>query len=319
MQHPLLYLGFMGFESVEEARVRHWLALHEQQACAQAGTTDQEHPIWRVADCQEADALLVCGSSRQQGYASGVQLKQATHKLGGPLGVQLDEIKLPFALSHPQAMELFGIDTACYPEFDPWHDASLLKAVQYFEGVLRPLRSLYSIAWELTQRKHEMDVDHTYHLEFGGSLDAIVDVPGSRLLLRPGVRPADVENAAWLRRPRSANFAPAEFLECSFEELAWVYAQRCPSIVLPARYYTKPIHLRRSPRVRVSMLCPRHATLLDHMSEGAMTLAQLQKTLPGQANSLDRDVYALYLTRAITTREPQKDSHVATQAKATQA
>jgi hypothetical protein len=301
MQQPLLYLGLIGFEPEEELRVRHWLEMHAQQAEASAATADSKFPIWRVVDYRDADALLICGTGVKQGWRSHMEFQASAQQRGAPLGMQLDALKLPFALSHQSSLHAMGIETGSCPEFDPRQDSSLLKTVQYFEVALRPLRSLYALAMELTQRQSEIDADHTFHLERNGSLQAIVDAPGRRVFLHAAVRPEDVGADAWLRRPRSANFAPAHFLQCSLEEMMWLFALHCGLLDLPERYTRKPIHLRRNPRVRDTLLNARHALLLDRLSISPPTLAQLRQELPKQASWLERDLFALYLTRAIST------------------
>lgn len=301
MQHPLLYLGLIGFEPEEELRVRSWLA-SQQEATYRANTNpDNLQPVWQFVDFQEADALLVCGNGVQSGFKSSVQFKPCVSKHNAPLGLQLDDIKMPFALSHQASLQAMGVDTGERPEFDLRQDDSLLKALHFFNIALQPLRCLYSLAIELTQRQHEIDAHHTYHLERNGGLDAILDAPGHRVLLRPGARPIDIGQDAWLRRPRSANFAPAHFLECSLEEVTWLYALHCPEIGLPERYLSKPIYLKRNPRVRNSLLYPRHAALLDRLSASASTAEHLQAAAQSNLNFLQRDLFALYLTRAITT------------------
>jgi hypothetical protein len=306
MHHPQLYLGLIGFDAQEYSRACQWLAGNTHQAQLHSDSSDElSHPVWTPVDFHEADALLICGAGVEHGWSTYVQFKPALRKTAGtPLGLMLEEIKTPYAISDAAYLQSVGVSLGQQPVFDARQEASLLKTVQHFENNLRPLRSLYAAAVELTARQNEIDSAHTYHLECNGTMHALVDVPQRRFLLSPTTRPEDIVQAAWLRRPRSANFVPAQFLECSFEELAWVFAQHCTSITLPSRYLSKPIHLKRSPRVRGSLLYPRHATLLDRMSQNAVTLAQLRQDLPKQAGMIERDLYALYLTRAISTTEP---------------
>jgi hypothetical protein len=307
MHHPQLYLGLIGFEADEHARACRWLADNANQARQQAESADAlSHPVWMPVDFQEADALLICGAGVEHGWRTQMQFKPALRKAAGtPLGLMLDDLKTPYAISDAEHLKSVGVHLGSQPLFDVRQEISLLKSIQYFENVLRPLRSLYATAVELTARQNELDAAHTFHLEHNGTLHAIVDVPQLRVMLSPSARPVDIAEAAWLRRPRSANFAPAQFLECNFEEIAWVFAQHNPTTALPSRYQTKPIHLKRSPRLRGSLLVPRHAALLERMSQGACTLAQLQLAMPGHASMIERDLYALYLTRAISTQMPQ--------------
>ncbi len=307
MQHPQLYLGLIGFEPDDHARACSWLKSNAQHARENTQSAEQiSHPIWMPVDYQEADALLICGAGVEHGWLTQMQFKPALRKAAGtPLGLMLEDIKMPYALSHVEHLKSVGAQINDQPIFDLRQEVSMLKTIQYFENVLRPLRSLYAVAVELTARQSEIDANHTFHLEHNGALDAIVDVPQRRVMLRPSSRPVDISEAAWLRRPRSANFAPAQFLECSFEEIAWVFAQHCPQTKLPARYRSKRIYLKRSPRVRSSLLYPRHAALLERLTQGPVSLEELIQLLPGSAGTLERDLYALYLTRSISTTPQQ--------------
>ncbi|MBS7808766.1 hypothetical protein [Variovorax sp. PCZ-1] len=300
MKHPLLYLGLMGFDAASEAAARRWLTTYASQAKG-----GDEHPIWQVVDFREADALLIRGAGVAQGFGTHLQFSpdlQDAHP-NAPLGVDLAAMKLPFAIGDTAHLQALGIDTKDSHCFNLQQDASMLKAVQHFETVLRPLRSLYSLAVELTERRQELDKDHTYHLERNGNLDAIIDVPKRRVLLRPGTRPVDICEDAWLARPRSANFAPSNFMECSLDEVGWVFATHCMDIELPKRYRSKPIHILHNPRVRSSLLYPRHAILIDQLWHHPTSFEQLQKLRTEQDDWLERDLYALYLTRCISTQQ----------------
>jgi hypothetical protein len=310
MQQPVLYLGLIGFEPDEEVRLQRRIAANVQLSGGQLQQPNDSPLLWQVVDFRDADALLVCGRGVQHGYSTSVEFKSSVRKPGAPLGLQLDEIKLPFGLSHVHELRAMGVDVGQCPEFDPSLDSSLLKTIQYFETSLRPLRSLYALAVELTERRKELDGEHTYHLERNGALDAIVDAPGRRVLMQPSVRPVDITSGVWLRRPRSANFAPAHFLECSLEEMTWLFALHSQHLDLPERYTQKTIHLRRNPRVRGSLLLARHAALLDRLSLVPPTLTQLRQDLPSQEQWLERDLFALYLTRAISTEARAADEAV---------
>lgn len=303
MHHPLLYLGLIGFDAASEAAASRWLAANAEQAVKNA---QPQHPIWQVVDFREADALLIRGAGVAQGFGSHLQFLPALQAAqpSAPLGVDLAGMKLPFALSDTEHLQSLGIDVKDYPIFHSHQDASMLKAMQHFETILRPLRSLFALAVELTDRQPELDAHHTYHLEHNGSLDAIIDVPKRRVLLRPGTRPVDIVSDAWLPRPKSANFAPPNFVECSLDEVAWVFAMRGHSVELPKRYRSKQIHIRHNPRVRSTLLSPRHSALIDQLWRGAATLAQLQTERPELSTWLERDIYGLYLTRCISTQKP---------------
>ncbi|TAG27230.1 MAG: hypothetical protein EAZ37_05770 [Burkholderiales bacterium] len=300
-----MFLGLVGFDSSAEAAVRRLLAAISQ-ARGKVGASEDQRPIWQIADVLEADAFLVRGAGVVQVSGTQLQFLPALYRSasGTPCGVDLGHLKSPFAISDAAHLKSLGLSTDGLSVFNLDHETSLLRALQMFEQLLRTERSLYALAAELTERRDEFDANHTYHLEREGVMDAIVDFPRRRVLLRPGIRPADVSADAWLRRPGSANFAPAHFVECSLIELGWLFAMRCPEVTLPERYQSKPIHIKANPKVRGSLLYPRHSLLIDLLWESPHTMARLSKECPELKPWLTRDIYALYLTRCISTQKP---------------
>jgi hypothetical protein len=303
MQHPQLYLGLMGFDGPSEAAVKRWLAANAVEVKKNASPLAEQRPIWQAVNFREADALLIRGAGVVQGFGQQLQFNPALRLAQplAPLGVELDSLKLPFAISDISHLTRLGIEVKDHATFDLSSAANMLHTLQHLETLLRPLRTLFSLAIELTERREELDGGHTFHLERNGGLDAIIDPPNRRVLLRPGTRPVDIEADSWLRRPKSANFAPSHFMECGMDEVAWVFAMHCTETDLPKRYLSKPIHMRHNPRVRTSLLYPRHAALLDRLWQGPATLEQLQKDLPASAHLHERDLFGLYLTRSIST------------------
>lgn len=308
MQHPRLYLGLMGFDASAEARVRRWIEANAAEGVGDAST--DEHPVWQVVDFRDADALLICGAGAASGYATHLQFRSdlQAENAQAPLGADLASIKQAFAISDVAHLQSLGVDVKSYPVFDMQLPATLQRTLQAFEAVLRPLRTLFALAVELNDRHAELDAEHTFHIERNGILDAIVDVPCRRVLLRPGARPLDIHSDAWQRRPKSANYAPAHFLHCSMDELAWVFALYSQQIDLSKRYLSKRIYVRHSPRVRASLIHSRHANLLERLHQGGATVPQLKAEFPHVAHWMERDVFALYLVRAITTAAPTDQS-----------
>jgi hypothetical protein len=305
MQSPLLFLGLVGFDSQSEAVLRSLLA-NITRARNIVAASEDERPLWRVTDVLEADALLVRGAGVMQIQGTQLQFLPALHNMtpNKPCSVDLSQMKSPFAISEVTHLQSLGLQKSDYTVFSLDHETSLLKTLQAFEQLLRTERSLFALAVELTERRNEFDTDHTYHLEHSGNLDVIVDLPRRRVFLAPGVRPADMGADAWLRRPQSANFAPAHFVECSLIELGWLYAMRCQKFELPERYLSKPIHIKTNPKVRSSLLYPRQSQLIDMLWENPHTISRLGKERPELKPWLLRDMYALYLTRSISTQKP---------------
>lgn len=317
--HPQLYLGLVGFDEKERAAIAAFVSANALDAEPTAkGDAHLSHPVWQIVDYLQADALFISGRAVQQSHNNNLYFQppasvtehsvapnsQPWHEVmgDGPLAINLDDLKQPCALSQRQKLLDDGVLLAAsYPALNTNDARSMLAALQHFEALLRPLRSMYALAAQLVERREELDDQHTCHLEDNGILHAILDVPQRRILMRPTVRPADIAGDSWCSRPKSANYAPADFLECSFDEVAWVFAMHCPQMVLPSRYERKPIYLRRMPRVRPSMLYARHSLLMEQLHLQPITHAQLCDTPGIDADWLKRDLFALYLCRSITT------------------
>jgi hypothetical protein len=299
----------IGFDAAAEHIVRQYLLDHMKQAVAEKGTIPGRQVIWSIADFREADALLIYGATAIGGAGDSVRFQAASFEAmeQTPLGVQISDIKQPFAISHPTQLKALGVNVKTYPVFDLRFPASLPTTLKQFEVVLRPLRNLYTLAVELTTRRDKLHDRCTYHLECKGRVDAIIDLPERTVFLRPGTRPADLIDAIWQQRPKSANYAPEHFLRCSLSELTWLFAMHSTDPQLPKRYLTKPIYLHALPRVRSSLLYSRHAILLDEMAAAAQTISQLKENLPSNAPWIARDIYGLFLLRSISTSGPLND------------
>ncbi len=309
MRLPQLYLGLLGFDVERATVLRKALAEHNKLALQNKEGTLGFQALWMIVDFREADALLVCGAGAIS--AAGSQLRfrsdQLTLNDEAPLAIMLDQVSQPFAISDPKRLMELGADMKTYPVFNLSVETSLPLTLRQFESILRPLRSMYALALDLTARRDKLDPKFTYHLEIRGRLDAVVDFPGRRVLVRPGARPADLSEAAWQRRPSSANFAPPHFLECTLSEITWLFAMHCPRIDLPSRYQKKPFWLRRTPDVRSTLLYPRHSVLLDRICHGASSLDDLPLDMAIEPHLVERDIYALFLIRAISTSGPVDD------------
>lgn len=304
MKTPLLYLGLIGFDLEAEAKIQSFLL--EQAGLRQLDSESTDlRPYWKIVDFKEADAVLIRGTSVASIDSTFLQMLPALQHTNphAPLGVDLAHLKMPYALSEPLHLKKLGLQLGKCPIYNVDQNDSLLRTLVHFESILLTLRSLYAIAAELTERRGEFDADHTYHIEQKGGLDAIIDLPKRRVLLRPGAQPLQISSDAWLRRPKSANFAPAHFVDCSLVEVGWIYALRCPEIELPKRYLKKPIYLLHNPRVRSSLLHSRHTALIDVLWQSPLTIDQLRTLHPATSSWIERDLYAMYLTRCISTQQ----------------
>ena len=303
MQHPRLYVGLIGFSAQQRANVASFLAANAaeissaNEAAYGAGPATQ-YPVWQICDFREANALLVLAP-----YAQSGQLQiTPTSQDPSPLGVDLSQLSVPFAVQWTTAAPHMQSDANQLRTFNMDDPDSILKTLQYFEAMLRPLRTIFAISAHMIERRAEIDNKHVYHLVRNNMLDCILDIAEHQVMVRDGLRPVDLDDAAWLSRPLSANSLPQGFSVWSLEEVAWIYALHCPNIVLPNRYMQAPIYFRRLPHVRSGMIYRRHANLLEILGCAALTYDQLCEESDVDVENLERDLNGLYLCRAITTR-----------------
>lgn len=315
MLHPLLNLGLIGFATDHRDFVATQLALnaadHLTQPNTSAGNDALQHPIWQVTDFREADALLINGDRISYSDTDDLRFHMAVDGTD-IMGIRPSELTLPYAISGDMSPDVAAIVTERAPNTMLYDQRSIIQTLQYFEANLRPLRTLYALAAMVQERRHEIDAKRTYHLERNGVLDAIIDLPGARVMVRDGLRPFDLDASNWLTRPMSANSLPSQFSVFTLEELAWLLGMHRPHPTLASRYYTQPVYLRRMPRVRSSLLYPRHAVLLQWLSQQGCKLDLLVDAMGLRAEVIVRDLHALYMCRAITTTV--KDSVLAVEA-----
>jgi hypothetical protein len=317
MQHPRLNLGIVGFTPQHQALIAAQLSLNRAQPVSQDAYSqfdEMRHPVWQITHFSEANALLL----NAQAMASSNQYEVRFHTdtaQGDIVGLRPSELALPCAVVgqlDPAVQALMPAGTPHTVLSDP---RSIIQTLQYFEASLRPLRTLYALALQLSERQDELDNKHTYHLEHQSVLQAIVDVPRQRVMVRESLRPFNVDDAAWLSRPASANNQPAGFMLWMVEELMWILALHGSDMPLPERYFVRPVHLRRMPRVRSSLLVPRHAVLLKLLSQRPWHWLDLAAALGAQTDAqkkqLQRDMYALYICHTITT-QPRSNPAVST-------
>jgi hypothetical protein len=305
MQHPLLNLGLLGFTAEQVAWLRVHLAFYMAKAEGHVdgdGSEELEtsHPVWQVTPFREANAVLLNTERASVGQDGMLRFAQG-FVANEVVGVRVSELSVPYAMCCVPTIEVEALVGSRAPRVALDDERSVVLALQHFEAVLRPMRTAYALAQELIDRREELDNKHTYHLVRNGVLDVIVDVPQRRVLVRDGVRPFDLDEAIWSPRPKSANSLPQGFSIWMMEEVAWIHALHSPSLHLPERYKQKLLFLRRLPRVRASMIYPRHTHLLEALGQEPATYAQLLVLWPQRAATLERDLYALFVCRAIST------------------
>ncbi len=301
MQHPRLNLGLIGFSAEQQTLIQAQLErAPAQMAGSDANKVDPNYPIWLITGYREANALLL--NADHVSWADAQDLRfhsDAQHS--DIVGLRPSELTMPFAICGTITPQMAAIVSDKVPNTVLHDERSMVHALQYFEALLRPLRTVYALAYQMAERSHELDNSHVFHVERDGKLEAIVDMPSQRVMVRDGLRPFDLDNAYWARRPPSANNCPVGFVELTTEELSWVLAMHGKNYVLPERYFKKKIYLRRLPHVRIGMFYPRHKPLLELLSQQGWSFADLAAALDGNDELLKRDLYALYLCRAVTT------------------
>jgi hypothetical protein len=304
MHHPQLNLGLLGFTAGQRVQVQSYIADNIAQATARGraagGEAVVKNPLWQITGFREANALLLHTAHAQVDSEKLLRFNPGAQS-AEVLGVRPAELTIPYALCGDVSPQIEALTVRSAPRVALNDERSVVLALQHFEAALRPLRTVYALAQELIDRRAELDEKHTYHLMRKATLDVIVDVPQRRVLVRDGVRPFDLDEAAWQARPISANSLPQGFSVWMLEELAWIHAMHCLTFNLPGRYLRKPLHLRRMPRVRASLIYPRHADLLETLGKEACDYDRLVELFPEHADQLKRDLYAMYMCRSITT------------------
>lgn len=304
MRHPRLNLGLLGFTAQQRQHMQNYIATLEVAAYGNLSAEDADalaaQPVWQLTDFREANALLL-NTDNAQIDADHLLRFHVDPEYPGVLGVQPSELAVPYAVCGKLAKKIQDSSMAHIPNVVWSDERSVHQCMLHFEATLRPLRTLYSLAYELLERRAELDNKHTFHLMRNSTLDAIVDVPQRRVLVRDGLRPIDLDDVVWQSRPAAANTRPSGFSVWMMEEVMWVHALHCHQFNLPKRYYHMPLYLRRTPRVRASMVYPRHAALLEILGQEAITYDRLMELYPDRLAHIERDVYALYACHAITT------------------
>jgi hypothetical protein len=308
MRHPRLNLGLIGFSATQHAHLQSRLQINATELAFSMQNEDTvslfNRPSWQITDFREANALLL---NMQHAQWDDAQMLHFRSHPEHPhmVGVRLAELAVPYAVCGLQSAQMDAAVPTKVRRVQIDDDRSLVQALQYFERRLQPLRSVYTLAHHLIQRHRELDANHTFHLIRNGTLDAIVDVPRRRVAVRDGLRPIDLDDASWQPRPISAGSPPNEFSVWMIEEVEWLYAMHCKQFTLPARYLSRPLYFRRLPRVRAAMLYTRHNRLLELLAKEVWTYERLVSIFAESDEQLQRDLYGLYLCRAITT-SPEK-------------
>lgn len=286
MEQPVLWLGLAGFSPQRQAEFATWLAQ------SPAGW-----PQWRCAKFLEADAWWIAGTDVRLLEQGSVLSLPMVPDAQDRIQLNLGEIDRPVAFTTPLAPQGFEPKYT----FDPASEKGARAVLQQFEGWLRPLRAQFALGAEILAREQTMRPG-VYHLSVKGSMVAVVDLHQWLVALAPTVRPVDVEQATWNKRPAAAKDIPERFMRIGLSQLMWAYAQRTERDVLPQRYRQAPlIYWRRSPRVPMRWLKDSHLLLLRELSQAPGGFDELRLRTGVGPEVLARDLASLYFAGAITT------------------
>jgi hypothetical protein len=298
---PEFNLALIGFTAEQRILMQAQLLANKSETKAERA---DDCPAWRISDYSEANALLFNANLIASVQSQTVHFQQSLLP-DAIMGLQLSGLTIPYAFCGDIPAVLEALLPASTPRVKLHDKQNLVRMLQHFEAALMPLRTVYALAYQIHDRKHELDVRRAYHLDINAALCGIVDMAGLRVIMRDGLSLQDIEAATWASRPASANHQPEGFNVRTLEECMWILAMYGQEPALPARFFTNPVYLRRLPRVPSHLLYPRHAYLMELLRAQEWKFIALAAALnydsDAQKSLLKRDLFALYVCRAITT------------------
>lgn len=281
---PTLILGMIGFSPRQESDIDQCLAKRGQGAVG-----------WRRGPVSQADAWCVNGA-RAQLLPDG-SLRIGSAEAGGrSVRLALTDVSRPIAFSEPLA----SLDLEPAYSFSISEPASVCTVLDVMEtrwlactAVRRWLAGRLIAAEEtLTQR--------IYHLVRGDRLLAVIDRTGDIGWL-PGVAFEELEAADWEGRPGSAGFIPDSFRRTTISEVVWDFALRSTADLLPARYRSSRIYLRRPPKIEPSLIGDDHLLVMRELVVRPASFIELVQRTRMDSLRLAHALAALYITGSITT------------------
>ena len=280
---PVLRLGLAGFAAAEQSLLNLVLA----------SRVSHGRISWQLAALGEADAWCVNGS-RVQRLPEGVLRILPGLPSGRPIRIHPDEIDWPIAFSTPLGSAGFA------PAFTYQADSpeSIESVLEQLEGWLRPLMVQFYLASQIVEQHLDLR-SGVFHVSVHGKLYAIVSLR-SGIGVWPIANPADLRHAVWSRLPDSADAIPNSFVRSDYSQLMWQYATRTTRDCLPPHYRTRPLYLRRPPRVPLRLLNDPSLLLVRELEFMPGTFAELAQRTGMVGAQLARHLGALYMVGAIT-------------------
>jgi hypothetical protein len=266
---PQMCLAVEGFSPEQQALFHAWL---EEDNAYQEPT----QLSWRIAAYTQADALLLARPMPQKmGDARCV---------GVPCQVLWPHAELEERESASAAKERF------------------LRMLHELDASMQIACLRYALAGLLVERHQAKErLSGVWHIHSGGILIAVLDFPRLQVSVRPDAQALELDQAAWDHRSVQAS-APLSFSHYPLERLMWEYARRSERELLPPRYTSRPISLRRYPRLPLSFLHDPELALLMTLRQRPKICDELVQELGCCPEQVQRMLAALYYCGAITTR-----------------
>lgn len=161
------------------------------------------------------------------------------------------------------------------------------------------------LAEQLWRERHNLQ-RRTVHWMAGAVLLAVVDIAQWQVGLRRQMDRALLAEPVLVGRPEGAALMPDEFRQLSLFDLFWRFGQLSPAApdILPKRFHSNLIVLRRMPTVSPVLLAQRHKRMLAMLQTRARTAGELAIALGSPVRELMHDLAALYFTRSVATEQP---------------
>jgi hypothetical protein len=250
-------------------------------------------PRWRCCDPHLADAWMIDGTAVE---VLGRDEVVIVHPFGSAerLTLHRAEVDRPLAFAAPLPE---GFASAEF--FDASDEHSVRQRLQRFEAWLRPLRSQFSLGAAIASRKDWLrGVVHVVH---EGKLLAVLDFVRWQVGILVPARPVELSMAEWLPRPESANDIPTSFIRLPLHRVMWTYAVRTANDVLPERYRSRTIYLRRVPMVPARWFGPEHLELMRTLTQAPATFDALLERTGLSPADLAHHLAALFHSGGLTT------------------
>ena len=277
---PIFKLGLAGF------------TLEQQGAVAQvllSGTG--ELTAWELGELEDADAWWVYGPRTQSLGDQRLRVVPGV-PTGRALQLYLPDIDRPLAFATPLPRSFHALCS-----FDLEDPATMVAAIAQFDTWLAPVVAQFLLAAHVVEHETALGSGR-YELGNGAGLLAVVDMRGE-VAVKATARPADFEDAAWIRSTRVA--VPEDFASTTLGQLMWQYAVRTQHDVLPPHYRTGLLYFRRAPRVAQRLTKDTHLLLMRELMLAPATFAQLQERCELGEDVLARSLAALYFAGSITS------------------